>query len=144
MDNWAKVHVWVGNIHATCVDGYVDDEVFWRYFELDENMDVDIDDSEYKVCQFCKDIGERWYDHDFLGIYFPKEFPQSVPVGELLDELTVSEEILGEIEKICVGKGLQKVNVIFYYHSSEISVEDTDKLYNGLHYIGAFETDFAD
>ena len=66
----SKVHVWIGINY---------DEDFDRYFELDNrNHDMDIDDPEYSVCQFCKDINERWYDEDLIGVYIPDEKRQVV------------------------------------------------------------------
>ncbi|KOS60269.1 immunity 22 family protein [Lysinibacillus agricola] len=127
----SKVHVWVGINNA-------DDETFEKYFELDyDDPDMDIDDPLYKVCQFCLDINEKWYDEDCIGVY--KE-DSTLDVRIALEELSVSQETLLEIQDICIKKGLEEVNAMFYYMDSEIDVVDKNKLYNGLSYIGEFDT----
>lgn len=129
----SKVHVWIGINNA-------DDETYEKYFELDyDDPDMDIDDPLYKVCQFCLDINERWYDEDCIGVY--KE-DSIVDIRLALEELSVSKETLLEIQGICIQKGLDKVNTMFYYFDSELEITDVNKLYNGLHYIGIFDTDF--
>ncbi|MDM5247626.1 MULTISPECIES: immunity 22 family protein [unclassified Lysinibacillus] len=129
--NMSKVHVWVGVNN-------VDDETFEKYFELDyDDLDMDIDDPLYKVCQFCLDINEKWYDEDCIGVY--KE-DNTVDVRVLLEELLVSKETLLEIQDICKKRGLENSNAMFYYMDSEINVADLNKLYNGLTYIGKFCT----
>ena len=103
----SKVHVWIGINY---------DEDFDRYFELNNrNSDMDIDDPEYSVCQFCKDINERWYDEDLLCVYIPDEKRQVVDIDVILKELTISEETFVNIKKICVEKGVEKANMMFYY-----------------------------
>ncbi|MGE7954845.1 immunity 22 family protein [Lysinibacillus xylanilyticus] len=125
----SKVHVWVG---------INNDEDFFSYFELDySNPDIDIDDPNYKVCQFCKDINEKWYDEDFIGVYVEDELKD---VTLYLEELCVSKETLLEIQKICVEKKLEKVNAMFYYMDPDIVINDTEKLYNKLTYIGKFNS----
>lgn len=127
----SKVHVWVGINNS-------DDEAFESYFELDyDNPDMDIDDYIYKVCQFCLDINEKWYDEDFIGVY--KE-DSMVNVRVLLEELSVSQDTMEVIQNICIKKGLENVNAMFYYMDPEIEVTDKNKLYNELHYIGKFDT----
>lgn len=127
----SKVHVWVGINNS-------DDETFESYFELDyDDPDMDIDDPLYKVCQFCLDINEKWYDEDCIGVY--KE-DSMVNVRVLLEELSVSQDTMEEIQNICIKKGLEDVNAMFYYMDPEIEVTDKNKLYNELHYIGKFDT----
>lgn len=126
----SKCHVWVGINNA-------DDETFEKYFELDYDApDMDIDDPLYKVCQFCLDINEKWYDEDYIGVYKEDDM---VGVRVLLEELPVSQETLLEIQDICIKKGLENVNAMFYYMDSEIDVADINKLYNQLTYIGKFD-----
>ena len=127
----SKVHVWVGINNGS-------DETFENYFELDyDDPDMDIDDPLYKVCQFCLDINEKWYDEDCIGVY--KE-DSMVNVKVLLEELSVSQETMVEIQDICINKGLENVNAMFYYMDPDIEVTDKNKLYNELHYIGKFDT----
>ncbi len=45
-----KVHIWIEN-NFSSADDYI------RYFELDYSTDGDIDDPDYKICGFCKELG---------------------------------------------------------------------------------------
>jgi len=125
----SKVHVWVGINY---------DPSFDNYFELDDSG-VDVDDTRYKICGFCKDIAEKWYDEDWIGVV---QSPVSVDLDTLLgDELSVSDITLADIKKKCVDKGLKSANAMFYYIDALIEIKDKDKDYNSLFYIGAFDTD---
>jgi len=128
---WSKVHVWIGTN---------DDEDYDSYFELDDDNDLDIDDPNYKVCQFCKDINEKWYDEDWIGVYQNSEL---VDVRILLEEFSVDDGILSEIENICHKKNIVKANAMFFYMNSDIVISDKDKLYNKLIYLGMFDTNLA-
>lgn len=127
--NTSKVHVWVGNNY---------NKDYYNYFELDySDPDMDIYDPEYKICGFCKDIDEKWYDEDWLGSF---QHSQLVDLNELLKELSVSEEILAEIKRTCIKKGFKQANAMFWYYDGNIVVKDKEKLYNELTYIGMFDT----
>lgn len=54
--------------------------------------------------------------------------------------LSVRQETLFEIQDICLEKGLAKVNAMFHYMDSNLTMIDKNKLYNCLTYIGEFET----
>lgn len=45
-----KVHIWIENNFSSADD-------YMRYFELDYSTDGDIDDPDYNVCGFCRDLG---------------------------------------------------------------------------------------
>ena len=130
-----KIHVWAGIINANEV------EDFDNYFELDYETE-DMDDPEYKVCGFCKDVGMKWYDEDWIEVYCEV---QTSDVTKFLDGLSISEETLMEIKDICINKGFDKINAMFCYLdvNSEFEIKEKDKLYNGLVYIGLFDTNFA-
>jgi hypothetical protein len=125
----SKVHVWIGINNS-------DDETFEKYFELDYNVDVEMDDPEYMVCQFCVDIKTEWYDEDMIGVY---KIDHLINVEEALEEIPVSKDTLLEINTICVRKGIKKINAMFFYTDTDIKITDTDKLFNGLVYLGEFE-----
>ena len=126
----SKVHIWLGINES-------DDETFEEYFELDYNTDVEMDDPEYEACQFCVDIKTEWYDEDMIGVY---KIDHLISVEEALEEIPVSKETLLEINTICVGKGIENVNAMFFYTDADLKITDTDKLFNGLVYLGGFET----
>lgn len=54
--------------------------------------------------------------------------------------LSVRQETLFKIRDICLEKRLAKVNAMFHYMDSHLTMIDKNKLYNGLTYIGEFET----
>jgi len=126
----AKVHIWVGINY---------NEDYDEYFNLDYSDNRDIDSPDYKVCRFCKDIGVKWYDEDWISV---TQGPELVDIDVLLDDdLCVTEEILSVIKKICIEKGFQMANAMFTYTNPNIIIEDMNKTYNQLSYIGAFDTD---
>lgn len=125
----SKVHVWIGINNS-------DDETFEKYFELDYNADVEMDDPEYMVCQFCADIKTEWYDEDMIGVY---KIDHLINVEEALEEIPVSKDTLIEINTICVRKGIKNINAMFFYTDADLKITDTDKLFNGLVYLGEFE-----
>lgn len=132
MDFDNRVHLWVGtNLES--------DEKYLEYFELDPR-DIDIDDPEYRVCEFCKDIGEVWYDQDFIGIIPRSE--TEIDLDEILLEAAVDEDEKDKVKKICIENGITKANAIFWYQDPEIEIPRPYKAdYNGLKYIGMFDGD---
>ncbi|MGA3603026.1 hypothetical protein [Lysinibacillus agricola] len=63
-----------------------------------------------------------------------------ISVEEALEEIPVSNETLLEINTICDGKGIENVNAMFFYTDADLKITDTDKLFNGLVYLGGFKT----
>jgi len=126
----SKVHVWIGISDS-------DDETFEKYFELDYNTDVEMDDPLYKVCQFCVDTKTEWYDEDMIAIY---KIDHLISVEEALEEIPVSKDTLLEINTICVGKGIKNINAMFFYTDGDLKITNTDRLFNGLVYLGEFKT----
>jgi hypothetical protein len=128
-----KVHVWIGTTHQS-------EEEYYKYFELDYSVEC-IDDPEYIVCPFCKDIGEKWYDEDFLLAAKPME--QEVPLNKLINEVLIEQSEVNKIIDKCNKIGITKANAIFTYaickyNELTISEESIKESYNGLKYIGLF------
>ena len=60
---------------------------------------------KYKVCNFCKDIGEKYYDEDF--ILTPKPLNKNIPIGLLIkDFFTIDNE---KIIKASYAVGIKKL-----------------------------------
>lgn len=127
----SKIHVWIGSNF---------DENYEEYFELDYNVDIDIDAPEYKVCGFCQDIGLKWYDHDWITILQHDEFTD---IDILLKELAVSKDVLMTIKNACANKEIIKANALFAYCDADILIQNKDKFYNKLSYIGVFESELG-
>jgi hypothetical protein len=133
MQDYEKVHLWIGATHKP-------EDEYMEYFELDNSTEGDFDDPNYKVCQFCKDIGEVWYDEDFIGI-IPR-LEKEVDLDEILVEAAVDEKELDKIKEICAGYGIKKANAIFWYADGDLVVPKPYKEeYNGPKYIGVFDGD---
>ncbi|WP_285398391.1 immunity 22 family protein [Lysinibacillus sp. fls2-241-R2A-57] len=127
--NTSKVHIWVGNNF---------EKDYEEYFELDYREDVEIGDLDYKICSFCKDIGEVFYDEDWIGY---TQHSQEIDLDILINqgELSVMEETITKIREICIKKGVEKANAVFWYYDGGIMIKDKEKLYNKLTYIGMFD-----
>jgi hypothetical protein len=131
MNSYDKVHLWIGTT-------FKPDEEYQAYFELD--LENDIGSPNYIVCQFCKDIGEDWYDEDFIGI-IPR-LDEEVDLDEILVEAAVEEKELKKVKKICADYGIEKANAIFWHADGNLVIPKPYKdEYNGLKYIGLFEGD---
>ncbi|PIT17345.1 hypothetical protein BGI32_02910 [Snodgrassella alvi] len=113
-------------------------EEYNKYFELDYVAE-ELDDPDYKVCGFCKDVGNNWYDEDFIG--YPKPLKKEIDVGELIDKLISPElDCRQDIIEKCHQLGITKANALVWYKASEVALKKPYKEnYNGLKYIGVFK-----
>lgn len=129
MDRYNKIHLWIGTSNKT-------EEEYRQYFEFDYLSEGDFD----KLCQFCKDIGKRWYDEDFMGI-IPR-FEKEITLDEILEHSSTDPAEWESIKTICRNYGIEKANAIFWYADGELTIPKPYKEeYNGLKYIGMFEGD---
>lgn len=92
-----KVNLWIGN-NFSSEDDYI------RYFELDYSTDGDIDDPDYKICGFCKELGIKWYDEDFIGI-IPRE-NKEVSIDDFLEAVAVDEGEKENVKTKCNASGI--------------------------------------
>lgn len=128
-----KVNLWIGNNFSSADD-------YTRYFELDYSNDGDIDDPDYKICGFCKGLGIKWYDEDFIGII--RRESKAVPLDDLLEEAAIDEGVKENVKSKCYASGIQKANALVWYADSALAVKpDPSVSYNGLKCIGLFEGD---
>lgn len=120
------IHVWIGFSLKKL-------EEFEQYFAINS-----IDrDAGTGASQFDKDININWYDDDLIGVYFNEH---SNDLEATLDELPVaSETVERQIRSRCAELNIIKANALFYYTDSSIVIPYTDKKYNGLTYLGAFD-----
>jgi hypothetical protein len=123
-------YLWIGT-------NFMPVEEYNKYFELDYTEELD--SPEYKVCPFCKDIGDNWYDEDFIG--YPKPLQKEIDVGELIDKLiSPGLECRQEIIEKCHQLGITKANALVWYKASEVELQKPYKEnYNQLKYIGVFK-----
>lgn len=131
IERYEKVHLWVGTNFEAESD-------YQKYFELDYS--AELDEPTYKVCGFCKDIGIRWYDEDFIGIIPRSE--QEIALDDLLKNSTLDPSELENVKAECANLGITKANAMFWYSDGGVDVSQPYKSnYNGLKYIGLFEGD---
>lgn len=132
-DNHQKVHLWVGT-------NFQPEEQYLEYFKLDYSVEGDFDDPAYKLCGFCRDIGTKWYDEDFIGIIHRKD--REVSLSEILEEAAVDSSEKASVVAQCLKLGINKANSIFWYADSNLEIKEPIKdEYNGLKYIGLFDGD---
>ena len=125
-----QVHIWVGTTTQS-------EEEYRKYFEL--VYPIDIDDPNYKVCGFCKDINRDAYDEDMILINPLYESEQ--PIITMLDDASLALGAYDAVISKCAKLGIERGNAIFTYtdYPSE-DIKPSDKImYNGLHYIGLFD-----
>ena len=127
-----KIHIWIGTTTKS-------EEEYLNYFKLDYSTAGDFDDPEYRLCPFCKDIGEMWYDEDMIGII--PVFPAIEPVAALLQFTPMTKDGIVKALHACNTSGVVEGNAIFYYTDSAlVTLEPFEKLYNDLQYIGCYES----
>lgn len=120
IERMKKIHIWIGS--------YFDEtEKYEEYFNQDN-----------PPCKFCKDIGIEEYDEDFIGMI--PLFRDEVDILTLLLEASVEESEKSKILKRCGNLGLEKGNAIFYLTDSSICINDIENVYNGLLYIGMYNS----
>ena len=93
---------------------------------------------EEPPCQFCKDIDCEEYDEDFIGII--PLFEEKVGVEQLLDEVPIDENEIPKVIEKCKAMNISVGNAIFYITDASIIIENTEKKYNELKYIGIYDS----
>ncbi|HZH39149.1 MAG TPA: immunity 22 family protein [Bacillales bacterium] len=119
-----KSHIWMGSTSAT-------QEEYEQYFVQHEGV----------TSQFYKDLGleGKEYNEDFIGII--PLFTEEVPVYEILrNEVVIDNDDIPKAVEACHKLGIYTANAVFYLSNSSVKVPEPDKLYNGLKYIGIYES----
>ncbi|WP_256582678.1 immunity 22 family protein [Pseudomonas sp. Irchel 3A5] len=131
LEKYEYVHVWVGI-------NFSPESEYLQYFELDYSTEDGFDDPDYRVCGFCKDVGVKWYDEDFIGIIARRDTP--VTVDEILKDAPIDSSDWERAKNACAALGIIEANAVFWYTDGDgvISISP-EKTYNGLRYLGLFE-----
>ena len=134
MDKYNKIHLWIGTT-------FKEEFSYQKYFELDYSTEGDLESPLYKICDFCKDIGQLWYDQDFIGI-IPR-FEKEIPLDSILQYSSIHISEWEKIKDICKTLyNISKANALFWYADADLEIPKPYKIeYNGLKYIGVFEGD---
>ncbi|MQG94610.1 hypothetical protein F6X59_18120 [Pseudomonas sp. MN1F] len=131
LSRFNRVHLWLGV-------NFSEEEEYLKYFEIDYSGDYEVDDPQYPVCQFCTDVGERWYDEDFIGI-IPRK-PTLVDIDAMLGDSAIDRSEWNRVKAICLSLGIVKMNAMFWYSDGSLVIPTPLKEhYNGLRYVGLFE-----
>jgi hypothetical protein len=122
IDRISKLHVWIGTTSKSR-------EEFLNYFELDFSTDGDFDDPNYKVCGFCRDIGQKSYEEEFL-VYEPF-YKQEIDLLEIMKESDINPLDIMKAMDECKKLGIVKANAIFSYTDAKIIIPKSyNKTYN--------------
>ncbi|CDH06152.1 conserved hypothetical protein [Xenorhabdus bovienii str. oregonense] len=133
MVNENRVHLWIGS-------NFSSENEYMEYFQLDYSVEGDFEDPNYKLCQFCEDIGLQWYDEDFIGIILRHN--KNISIDEILTDAAVDQSEFQSIKEISNKLGMKEANAIFWYQDSELHIKPPCKIgYNNLKYIGLFKGD---
>jgi len=135
---FSALHFWIGTTTMS-------DEDFGAYFDAGpdywshEVEDIEASNVDLTGCGFCVDLGMRFlYDEDLL-LVIRLEAP--VAVDELLAMSTLeSDKSAQAIVAACEARRIHTANVMFAYADPTQCVADAAKLYNGVPYIGLFQS----
>jgi Immunity protein 22 len=130
MKQMSEIHLWIGKTKK-------EEEEYLKYFELDYSTEGDFNDPNYIVCQFCKDIGEKWYDEDFMGII--PIFDEELVIKDILKQVPISNDEIDNVVSKAESLGVFLGNAVFYLTDADIDLPEPYKNnYNDLKYIGKF------
>lgn len=119
------IHVWIGTFIGS-------EEDFNQYLEVDKvRVKLGVGGS-----QFDRDIGLNWYDEDHIGVYHSTT---NLSLKAAVDEIIGASGMLEDIYNLCLSKGINEANTMLYYFNDDLEVVTSDRLSNGLVYIGVFE-----
>lgn len=138
MSRISKAHIWVGFTRKKRreFDIYFDQSAAFLFGSTGKEKNP----SEVELSQFSKDLKkEHSFNEDFLSIYYAGEEP--LEIGELLAEMEdiSSPEI---VKEACIATGITEANAFFFYTDTNLKVNEPDKKFNDLTYIGFFDTTF--
>lgn len=132
MEQMSVIHLWIGKTEK-------EEDEYLKYFELDYSTEGDFDDPDYIVYQFCQDIGEKWYDEDFIGII--PLFDEELSIKDILKQVPIANEDIGNVVSKAEELGVFSGNAVFYLTDSEVEIPKPYKVsYNDLSYIGKFRS----
>ena len=135
MIHYKYTYLWIGITDKS-------EEDYNKYFEIDYSIE-DIDDPDYKPCQFCKDIGEKWYDEDFIIMNSPLEKEIDIEDFIKTEYSGVDKQEYEKILNKCMKLNILKANALISYSVSDdkndlLDIPNKNIYFNGLKYIGCF------
>lgn len=138
---FSALHFWVGTTALS-------DEDFGPYFDAGKDYwsheveDIEASSVDLTGCGFCIDMGMRFlYDEDLL-LVIRLEAP--VAVRELVEMSTLeSDESVQAVVAACEARGIHTANALFAYADPTEPIANATRLYNGVPYIGLFQSEDA-
>lgn len=115
-----KVHIWIGTFSKT-------QDEYEMYFN-----------QENPPSQFGVDINIEEYDEDLIGII--PLLGENVEVKYLLNEVPIEEDEIPIALSKCENMKIREGNAVFYLTDSLIKIDDEEKKYNELKYIGVYNS----
>jgi Immunity protein 22 len=135
---FSALHFWIGTTPLS-------DEDFGAYFDAADDYwsheveDIETSDSDLTGCGFCVDLGMRFlYDEDLLLVI---RLDAPVAVRELVDMSALpTDKAVATVVAACTERGIHTANAMFVYGDPTQPVPNAAKLYNGLTYVGLFQS----
>lgn len=122
-------HIWIGTTLKSA-------EEFNEYFKLDNS--VPLDHPEYQVCNFCKAIGVKQYDEDFIGVVLKSSI---CSIEQMVSEVLDDPVSLQKAIQYCKEHHIDSANAAFWYcedEPGELAI-DKEALFNDCFYIGQYD-----
>ncbi|HBV83668.1 MAG TPA: hypothetical protein DEB74_12955 [Lachnospiraceae bacterium] len=120
LERMKKVHIWIGTFSGS-------EKEYEDYFNLQDSP-----------CRFCIDINTDEFDEDFIGII--PLFSEEQDIGILLQQVPID---MGDIKSAlikCKAMELVKGNAVFYVTDVSLTIPNKEKSFNGLKYIGMYNS----
>lgn len=135
---FSALHFWIGTTAMSDAD-------FGAYFDAADNYwsheieDIEASDADLTGCGFCVDLGMRFlYDEDLLLVI---RLDAPIAVSELVTMSTLdSDKSVQAVVAACAGQRIHTANAMFVYADPTQAVANTTRLYNGVPYIGLFQS----
>ncbi len=129
------MYLWLGTTNKN-------EEEYYKYFDIDYSIE-DINDTEYKPCQFCKDIGEKWYDEDFIIMNAPLKKEVNIETFLRTEYSAIDKQEYKKVLNRCMRLNISKANALISYAVSDkendfLKIPDEEIYFNDLKYIGRF------
>ena len=89
--------------------------------------------------QFVRDLGENWFDHDFIAVNYQKRAePIEQVVSALAQTLGCPQQMEQEMLARCLGQGVTQANTTVCLMQHVYKGEE-DQDFNGLRFAGSYE-----
>jgi hypothetical protein len=122
VERMKKIHIWIGITTLS-------EEKYNEYFNQDNGTSL-----------FYRDLGiDEEYDEDFIGIL--PIFKEPLTAEKIIaDEIPIDKGDLSIAIDACNKLNIRTANAVFYLTDSSVNISKTKETYNGLKYIGIYNS----